>query len=201
VLLYSISTFIIDDGFIKVEQRDVEINVNRAQDAVSDDINNLKTMNRDWAWWDDTYEFIEDSNPDYINATLGDESIAGLRLNLIIYINSTGETVFARGFDLKDKKEVPISDGVKELIKKDSMLLNHIGLQSNYSGIVLLPEGNLLITSSPILNSDGEGPVRGTLIFGRYLDEAELLRLASITHMSLTLHRLDNKQLPDDFIG
>jgi len=199
VLLYSVSTLIIEEGFIKVEQRDVEININRALDAVSDDINNLKTMNRDWAWWDDTYEFIENINPDYINASLGDESIAGLRLNLIIYINSAGETVFARGFDFQDKKEIPISDGVKKLVKKDSILLNHIEPQDSYSGIVLLPEGNLLISSYAIMNSDGEGPVRGTLIFGRYLDQAELLRLASITHMSLTLHRLDNEQLPDDF--
>jgi two-component sensor histidine kinase/sensor domain CHASE-containing protein len=199
LLLYSVSIFIIEDGFIKVEQRDVEINVDRALDAVSNDINNLKTMNRDWAWWDDTYEFIEDMNPDYINACLGDESISGLRLNLVIYINSNGQPVFAKGFDLQDEKEVPISDSVKKLIQMDSMLLNHIEPQQGYSGIILLPEGNLLITSYAIKNSKGEGQVKGTLIFGRYLDEEELLRLASITHMSLTLHRLDNEQLPDDF--
>jgi two-component sensor histidine kinase/sensor domain CHASE-containing protein len=182
-----------------VEQRDVEKNVNRSLGAVYDDISNLKTMNRDWAWWDDTYEFIEDKNPEYTKAVLGDESIAGLRLNLIIYINTTGEIVFARGFDYQDKKELPVPEGVKKLINTHSTLLKHNGPQSNYSGIVLLPEGNLIITSYPILNSEGEGTVRGTLIFGRYLDEVELGRLASITQMSLILYRLDNKQLPDDF--
>ncbi|MCZ7400589.1 MAG: ATP-binding protein [Candidatus Methanoperedens sp.] len=197
--VYSISTFIIVDGFIKVEQKDVEKNVNRAIGAVNDDISNLKTMNRDWAWWDDTYRFIGDDNPEYIKAVLGDESVAGLRLNLIIYINNTGEIVYARGFDYREKKDLPIPEGVKKLINKDSVLLKHSGPQSNYSGIVLLPEGNLIITSYPILNSDGEGPIGGTLIFGRYLDEMELERLASITQMSLTLDRLDNKQLPGDF--
>ena len=77
LFLFSVSTFIIDNGFINVEKRDVEINVNRAQGAVYDDISNLKTMNRDWAWWDDTYEFIVGKNPEYIQKTLGDESIAG----------------------------------------------------------------------------------------------------------------------------
>jgi two-component sensor histidine kinase/sensor domain CHASE-containing protein len=199
VFLYSISTFIIVDGFIKVEQRDVEKNVNRVLGAISDDIGNLETMNRDWAQWDDTYEFIRDVNPEYIKAVLGDESLAGLRLNLVIYVNSTGEMVFARGFDVQEKKELPIPEGLKKLINKDSRLLNHNEPQSSYSGIVLLPEGNLIITSYAILNSDGEGPVRGTLIFGRYLDEVELMRLASITQMSLTSYRLDNKGLPADF--
>jgi two-component sensor histidine kinase/sensor domain CHASE-containing protein len=156
-------------------------------------------MNRDWAQWDDTYEFIRDVNPEYIKAVLGDESLAGLRLNLVIYVNSTGEMVFARGFDVQEKKELPIPEGLKKLINKDSRLLNHNEPQSSYSGIVLLPEGNLIITSYAILNSDGEGPVRGTLIFGRYLDEVELMRLASITQMSLTSYRLDNKGLPADF--
>ncbi|MCX9083464.1 MAG: ATP-binding protein [Candidatus Methanoperedens sp.] len=197
--LYALSTFIIDDGFIKVEQRDVEINVNRAMDAVSDDVNNLKTVNRDWAWWDDTYEFIEDLNPEYINSSLGDESMAGLRLNLIIYLNSRGETVFAKGFDIQNNIEVPISDSAKKLVKNDSLLLNHSDPKDCQSGIVLFPEGIFLISSYAILNSDGEGPARGTLIFGRFLDDEELLRLASITHMSLTIHRLDNEQIPDDF--
>lgn len=199
LLLFSVSTFIIDNGFINVEKRDVEINVNRAQGAVYDDISNLKTMNRDWAWWDDTYEFIEGKNPEYIQKTLGDESIAGLRLNFVIYINSTGEMVYGRGFDFQDNKDLPIPEGVKKLLNRESMLLDHDEPQSSNSGIVLLPEGNLIIISNAILKSNGEGPVRGTLIFGRYLDEVELLRLANITHMSLTLHRLDNKQLPADF--
>jgi len=81
VFLYSVSNFIILDGFIKVEQRDVEIIVNRALGPVSDDIGNLKTVNRDWAWWDDSYEFIEDVNPEFINSSLSNETLTGVRLN------------------------------------------------------------------------------------------------------------------------
>lgn len=79
-------------------------------------------MNRDWAWWDDTYDFIEDSNPEYVKATLSDESILGLRLNFIIYINSSGEIVVARGFDLNTNKELPIPETLKEWIKKKRQL-------------------------------------------------------------------------------
>ena len=67
-------------------------------------ISNLKTVNRDWAWWDDSYEFIEDVNPEFINSSLSNETLTGVRLNLIIYINSAGETVFARAFDFRIKK-------------------------------------------------------------------------------------------------
>ncbi|MCX9085816.1 MAG: ATP-binding protein [Candidatus Methanoperedens sp.] len=199
ISLYSISSLIIVDGFIKVEHGIVERNVNRALGAINDDIGNLRKMNRDWAWWDDTYEFIEDKNPEYINTSLSDESIAGLQLDLIMYFNSTGDVVYSRGFDLDENKDVPISEDVIKLINTEDMLLTNNETKKDYSGIVLLPEGNLLISSYEILKSNGEGPSRGTLIFGKYLDEDELGRLSSIIQMSLTLDRLENKQLPEDF--
>lgn len=199
LFLYSVSTFIIVEGFTKVEKKNVEKNVHRALEAVSDDITQLKTVNRDWAWWDDTYEFIVNANPEYIKTSLVDESMAGLRLNLIIYLNSSREIVFGEGFNVHEKKKLPIPESVKKLIYRDSILLQHTEPQSSLSGIVLLHEGPLFIASNSILTSEGESPVRGTLIFGRYLDKAELERLASLTHMSLVLHRLDDEQLPDDF--
>jgi len=199
VFLYSISTFIIDDGFIKVEQRDVEINVNRALDAVSDDITQLSTSNRDWAWWDDTYNFIEDNNTNYIETNTHSETWSILRLNLIIYLNSSGDIVLGKGFDLKEKKELPIPESILKLLDKGNLFFEHPDTNSNITGIILLPEGPIMISSMPILTGDGKGPVRGTLIFGRYLDEEELKRLSSITHMSLALHQIGNEKLPDDF--
>jgi sensor domain CHASE-containing protein len=56
-----------------------------------------------------------------------------------------------------------------------------------------------MISSMPILTGEGKGPVKGTLIFGRYLDEEELKRLSSITHMSLVLNRMEDAMLTDDF--
>jgi PAS domain S-box-containing protein len=57
----------------------------------------------------------------------------------------------------------------------------------------------MLIASQPILTSQGEGPIRGALIMGRYLDSAEIGRVAEITHLSLTVQRLDEPQMTSDF--
>ncbi|HWR26528.1 MAG TPA: CHASE4 domain-containing protein [candidate division Zixibacteria bacterium] len=198
VFLYLTSSALIINGFTDVEKQNTIKNVQRAQEAMLDDIAQLSTMTRDWAWWDDTYEFIEDANPEYINANPTDESLAGLRLNVIIYVNSSGELVFGKGFDVENKKEIPIPESVKELLYRDGERLQDTENQSGISGIVLLPEGPMIISSYPILTSEWKGPVRGTLIFGRYLDEKEISRLAEITHLSLTLQRYSDLQLPDD---
>lgn len=64
---------------------------------------------------------------------------------------------------------------------------------------MLLPEGPMLISSRPILTSKGEGPIRGTIIFGRYLNASGIEALARTTHSSLTMHGLNDAQMPPDF--
>lgn len=57
----------------------------------------------------------------------------------------------------------------------------------------------MLIASRPILTAQGKGPIHGTVIMGRYLDLAEVNRLAEITHLQLILRRFDALQIPADF--
>ncbi len=45
-------------------------------------------------------------------------------------------------------------------------------------GIVVFPQGPMLFASRPILTSNQEGPVRGSVIFGRFLDGGEIERIA-----------------------
>jgi HAMP domain-containing protein len=76
--------------------------------------------------------------------------------------------------------------------------MGHTHPGSKVLGIVLLPSAELLIDSQPILDSKTRGPIRGTFLMGRNLDGAEIARLADISHLSLTLHRLDAPALPRD---
>lgn len=76
--------------------------------------------------------------------------------------------------------------------------MHHTHPGSKVLGIALLTSGAVLIDSQPILDSESRGPIRGTFIAGRRLDAAEIARLAGISHLSLTMHRLDETGLPSD---
>ncbi len=65
---------------------------------------------------------------------------------------------------------------------------------------MLLPEGPLLFAARPILTSEGQGPPRGTVFMGRFLDRAELDRLSDITQLSFSIFRYTDPRLPDDAI-
>ncbi len=199
LVLLLISQSIYLKSFAEAEKRDTTKNVERALNAVSGDISEVETTVGDWAPWDDTYAFVEDVNETYIESNLIDDTFANLGLNLMVFTNSSGQIVFGKAFDLLNEQEVPVAQSIEEQLSPDSILVNHTDTGSIISGLVLLDEGPMLIASHPILTSGHEGPIHGALIMGRYLDSTEIEGLSESIRLSITLHRVDEPQMPPDF--
>jgi len=201
-ILYVTSHAILMTSFVELEEQRAERNVDRALDALAGDIANLDTLAADWAKWDDTYAFIEDGNDDYIQANLVDETFRNSRINLMLFIHSSGRLVFGKVYDLQDDEEIPVPQSVLEHLagqRADAFLRNQPDTLTSVTGLLILPEGPLMMSAWPILTSHDVGPSRGTLIMGRYLDAAEVERLADLTHLSLVVRRFDDPQMPPDF--
>jgi len=199
VILYLISESILLGGLGEIEEENTHQSVERALSALSNDLSSLEVTADDWASWDDTYAFIEDANPKYIESNLIDETFIGLGLNFMLFIDTSGQIVFGKAFDLHNEEEVPISRSVQGYLSTNDSLWRHPDTESGITGIFLLAEDPVLIASQPILTSEDEGPIRGALIMGYYLDATEIDRLAEITLLSLDVHRIDDRQMPADF--
>lgn len=153
----------------------------------------------DWSAWDDTYVFIQDANKNYIASNLIPESLAILKIKLALYLQTSGRIVFGTGFDLKHQKKKAIPKALQVHLSPQDRLLQHSNPASSLTGIMLLPEGPMLISSRPIVTSDIKGPIRGTVIFGRFLDAEAIARLSQISRLRLSVHGLNEPRLPADF--
>jgi len=199
-ILYFTSRNVLLESLNHIEEENISQDVKRTLNIFSNELVKLDELTSDWASWDDTYEFIVDNNKKYIEANLVDDTLTALKLNFIIFVNLSGQIVFCKGFDLHNEEEIPIpEDLVKEHLFRNSPLIRHESTESSTNGLLLLPERILLIASRPILTSKDEGPIRGALIFGRYLDDAEINRLAKIIHLPLTVSRFNDSQISSDF--
>ncbi|GIV98466.1 MAG: hypothetical protein KatS3mg057_3123 [Herpetosiphonaceae bacterium] len=186
------------DSFIQLEEQSVQTNVERVVSALSEDLERLGDVATDYAAWDDTYAFVEDSNPDYIEANMVDETFINIRVNLLMILDSSDEIVFAKAFDLNQEQETPLPEGLHNPKVDLAPLLDQHNGNGRKTGLVLLPGGPLLVAAHPILTSDKMGPSRGTLLFGRYLDDPVIARIAERTRLSLDLRRADDPQLSAD---
>jgi two-component sensor histidine kinase/sensor domain CHASE-containing protein len=190
VLLYTLTNFILIGSFDKLEEKDTLMNTERARDALKSDINRLSIAVGDWAPWDDTYNFILDGNEQYIESNFGTSTMANLKVNFVLFYNNSGHLVYGTGLDLKNGENIPIPISFRSDISPNNILLNHTSLESSISGIMMLPEGPIIVASNPIITSDHKGPIRGTLIMGSFLDIEELSR---ITHLSLSFRQFNGQ--------
>ncbi|HII78892.1 MAG TPA: PAS domain-containing protein [Methanosarcina sp.] len=183
-------------NFLDLEQADTLKNVNRVQNAVSTEQKYLDNMVQDWACWDDTYHFIEDNNQKYITTNLHNQTLAGLKVNVMLFVNENGSVVYTKSIDVNTGKEKPVPE---ELLKMAESGLFSTKSEDGYvRGYVLLDEAPMFVSCRPILTTRYEGPVKGTLIFGRYFDNALLNDLRETTCSSISMYRVD-RDMPADF--
>lgn len=197
LLLYGTSETFLLGNFANLEEHIVIQNVDRLQLALSSDIDQLNSTVSDWAPWDATYQFMMDRNQNYINRNLDAKTLSNLRLNLVLFIDPSGQLVYVKAVDFQAKSELPIPQNfLNNLFSKGNLVCHNES--DRFKGIVLLPEGPILISSQPILTSTWKGPVGGTLIMGRYLD-SELKHLSELTQLPLNSSRVNDVNMPSDF--
>lgn len=185
-------------NYTQLEEQKTRRNVQHAIDVVMNDIADINRTTGDWSAWDDAYAFIQDGNSRFVKSNLPDETFAGIRINLMLFVDKNGRLVYGKCFDLKNQREMSLPEGLALHLTKDSPLLHHPDAQSSVNGIISLPSGPLLVASRPIVTSERQGPIRGSLIMGRFLDEAEVQHLAGLVRLSLSAYRLDNSDLTAD---
>lgn len=186
-------------SFAELENQQTHEVVERVQNALADDLEDLNSTLSKWADQDDTYTFIENSNRDYIEANLSNRTLANLELNVVLFVDNRGRVVFRKGFDVQPKKAAPLVSRIQKHLTTHPQLWQHTQSNSSRKGILVLPEGSFLVASQPILRNERKGDIRGTLIFGRYLDTAKLKRLEVLTQTSITLEPFNEKRLPKDW--
>jgi sensor domain CHASE-containing protein len=180
------------------EQKTIE-SVTRTTNVLSNELADIRSRVSDWAFWDDTYNFIQTLNEAYINSNLDNSVFTNLRLNLMLFINASGNIVYGKAFNLSNDAETTIPQGINEEISSEPALWNFTAIDSKMEGIVLLSQEAMIFSSQPILTSQNEGPIRGALIMGRYIDSSEISYISNTLRLPITISRFNDPKIQKDF--
>ncbi len=198
-ILYAVSSSILLSSLVKAEEQEATQVVKGVLSVFGQTADDFNSRFADWSAWDDTYAFIQNRNQEFIDSNLVPEGLANLRVNIALFVNTSGKIVYGTALDTEKLKLTPVPFALKRRISLDDRLLQHPNAKSSLAGILLLPSGPILITSRPILTTKSTGPIRGTLVFGRNLDAAGIAKLSNITRLPLIVHRINDPELPADF--
>ncbi len=203
IVLYTASRSFLLGGFVKLEQASAGENVQRVLNALDQDLAAVDRFTYDRAATDETYNFMGSPNKEFVESLFGKDSAgtpATRRFNFVVLTDAAGHIVASRSRDIATNTLVEIPGTLKSHISLADTLFNFSASTNKVSGVLLLPEGPLLVVSRPVVKTNGEGPIRGALLTARYLESGGDLRaLEKTTNFSLSVLRVDAEQLPADF--
>jgi hypothetical protein len=183
-------------GAAQLEQRDQQQALSRVTTALSGELADLDRFAADWAGWDDTYAFMADGNPAYIDSTITVETFLRSDLNSILFVDLNGRIVYGATIDPATQSLRPVSLHWAEYLPA---LTQHLGTDSAIMSVISLDGQPSLVAARPILTSDYAGPIRGTLIMERRLTDEQLHNFERVVGLQLTMHDPHAPQLPEDF--
>lgn len=188
VVILAISITFYTNTFLDIERQGAEKDNIQSLNAFDNELRGIEGSVGDWGWWDDTYSFVQDRNPDYITNNYMPSTFENLRLNYILITNSNGTVIYAEGFDFHGGTEIPVPEYLVSAISTGSPLLVSQEEPEKVSGILAGPDGAILVASTPVLKSDLGGPSPGFLVMARKIDSAELTVLSQISGEALYLN-------------
>ncbi|MDD1653957.1 MAG: HAMP domain-containing protein [Methanomicrobiales archaeon] len=198
VTFWAITQLIVLGSYVALEEQTTSQNMDRFLNALHEDQNEMETLVRALAPRDDTYTFMRDRNPKYLETNFGNETLLNRRISYVVFANTTGQIFSARAFDLQRREEVALPGAVADMVTGNAALRTFNQTNSSVTGIVLLPGGPVMVASAPVTTGDFKSVVRGTLIVGRALDDAEIQRIARLTSLRLQLLPSESSQVPPE---
>ncbi len=199
VILWAASSRIFLSSFALLEEKDVRRNVSRVINLISDDLDTMGGSAGDWSFWDDTYQFIQDMNESYVAKNLQGDTFKELRANLMLYFDTAGRLRYGKGYDFMADHDMPVPESIKRVLIPGHPLLVHPNPESIVQGLLLLPEGPLLVVSRPITRSERINPIMGTFVMGRFLDDRQVQRIAKATHLTVAFKPFAALKQDDDW--
>jgi sensor domain CHASE-containing protein len=95
-------------------------------------------------------------------------------------------TIHAHAID-PEGGEAELDDATTSALLASGTLFDYQGTDDGTTGFVSTVSGSLVVASRPVLTSEGEGPIMGSVVLARWVDERLVSELSEVTKLDVTL--------------
>jgi signal transduction histidine kinase/CheY-like chemotaxis protein/HPt (histidine-containing phosphotransfer) domain-containing protein len=184
-------------AFDEFEQASAAENLERVRRALDTDLHSLQIVNREYSMWNQTHDFVLGRRDSYIEENLDPVFWANTRINGMAFVDTSGKIVWSRLFDATLQNEMSLQAEWMRPIDAANPLATHASIDSVKLAIVRGRTTPWMVSSLPVLRSNGDGPIAGALFVIRALDQGEVARLSRETGVHLNFSDMADALLPD----
>ncbi|WP_243357938.1 ATP-binding protein [Fundidesulfovibrio terrae] len=158
-------------GVARIDQERASHDLGRAASALDNELAHMDAALRFKSASDITYRFAADRDKRLAANYFSWEALSGGGLNTMLLYDPAGRLLEGAAYDLSTREAIPLGELLRD-VSDEIRLPGSGGRPPRGRGIIMTPVGPMLMCWQPVLNSMGMGASRGTLVAGRFLDEA-----------------------------
>lgn len=167
------------------ERQQARQQVEQAEAGLAQLQQRVSIMTQDWATWDGAYDYVQNPDRRFVESNMGEATFSDADLNLIILLDVNNQVLAAEGYDLPGQPEGWMADASAYA---RAMLDAKQGIAPPHSpdeptavdGLMGYDGHGWLLSSKPVLRTDGSGPAMGRFLFIRLLDERAVAELREL---------------------
>ena len=176
-----VTYFMVLGSVQKIETQNAAVILGGVNYILKSQADALLSSNRDWSNWDSTYLYVRGENPDFDGNDFSFESLQNLDINLFLVLDKDGESFFiSTNIDGEWTNAA-----VKQILSSNEFKpINESWEKKGYTSIA---GKTILLAANPILTSNSAGPIEGTLIWGRIMDDKRVSALVPFVGTNIKL--------------
>ncbi len=181
VILVMIYGFVVmEKGYADSEQRQARMEGDRAFALINDHNRAVDAILRDYAVWNETYDFAAGQGPDYLDVNLGAELFKNTKIDVMEFVDRDARCIGGAQLNRSTGELEPIPPEVEIAVQRAGIIEETIRTGNPTSGYIAAPTTALMVVTEPILHTDSSGPVGGAMLMITYLDEARLAEFSAL---------------------
>lgn len=169
-------------AFDGLERKDVAQRISQAQALLQSTLISVKNNSKDYAVWDDSFNYIADRDPEFESENLTTLGLVNLGINAKSYVRFNGDVLYTRYVNLETESDEPTLSADFARIVASDRIRDKARSNSSFGDFVTLDGRVVAIGVAQIVRSDGTGTPEGYVVMAVEFNQeaaSEALQYAS----------------------
>lgn len=188
-----------EKSFAIIEANEFKENYSRVDGSIHSIMQSFELKLKDWAYWDDSYAYINQPNERYIQSNFLSESLKNVNVEAVYMLKLNQDVVFYKNLT---PEKIAFNETLSFI--KENQIFNQLKAHHVQCGFNRANENVHLYCVTPISKSAvNDKKINGYMIFMRNFGSSDLKLLSQMTYLQMQMHKEhdDHENFTDDKIN
>ncbi len=174
-------------SFAELEHASARTAMRRINYAFELRMDRLAAAAQDWGNWSDTYRFLQDRGPAYAAEGATDVALRQLNVDAFAVADLQGNLLLVKELPVSEARPAHLSMLAGKSLPADFPWRGPLSFGQSPQGFVRSDRGVFMLAAAPVLDGNGGGPARGTVLMGRLLTAQEVQAIGAQAQAQLAI--------------